>query len=235
MRRSVLNEVGEQPSNTADNLMMISHVQTRFPPTYGYDPGGLWTAKGLNTPGSNFPFNYTNNTFYNWIAPSFVGVRGSMMWHYNVWNQSAGTTTPYSVRVNRTTNVAGTLRNTYIQSTKTGANDASFWITRAADTGNGSALVNTSTQAGLSVAIPNYAHTLFVSTEASQYTIPSGNSVTNAKDIDGAELLVMLHPSQGQTTRCLSIEKWCGAGTDISLNYFINVPVWYSYRGTPAP
>ncbi len=150
------------------------------------------------------------------------------MWHYNVFNQSAGTQTPTPVRVQRATGTVG-------QVSKTGANDSAFWIKSATETGNGFALTSTQTQVGLSVSIPNYAHTLFTSTEAGQYSQPTGNSVTNARDIDGAELNVLLHPAQGQTTRCLTIEKYCGIGTDLSLNYFINVPVWYQYKTAPAP
>lgn len=239
LRRSCINEIWEAASNTTDQLALLSHTQTRFPLCYGYDPGAPWTAAGLAAPEEDFPFSYTRNTPYNWIAPAFAGVRGSMMWHYNFVNQSAGTFSQTSVKVTRTPfGYSGdTGRNFFTQATKTGINDASFWIANTQGTGGGTSLTNTVTNAGISVSLPNYSQALFQSTRADFAMTPGtgGTLIGNAYDEDFATLEVALHPAQGQTTRALTIEKYCGAGTDLSLNFFINVPVWYAYRGTPAP
>lgn len=238
LRRSYLNEVWEVASDTTNQLAIVSHTQTRFPLTYGYDPAGFWTAKGLITPASSFNFNYTFNTPYSWLAPAFAGVRGSMMWHYNFLNQSAGTFAQHAVKVTRNphgdqSNYVG--RSYYTQATKTGVNDASFYLANCTRSGGGTALTNTITNAGVSVSLPNYSQALMQSTDATAATSPDRTILTTASDQDYATLEVLLHPAQGQTTRCATIEKYCAAGTDLSLNYFINVPVWYQYRGTPAP
>lgn len=235
LRRTELNETWEEPSNTTDQLMLIKHFQKRFPPAYGYDPSGLWTAKGIAAPASTFPFNYVHNTYFNWFAPSFVGVRGSMFWTYNTTNQSAGTQTPHGIRVTRTYDVANATRTRATQAVKTGANDAYFWWTQTNRTGIGAALTNTQTQSGLSVSIPSYTTSLFCSTRPDQATSASGGYMPLARDKDGALLSIVMHPAQGQTTRGLTIEKYCGAGTDLSLIYFVNVPVWYSYSTAPTP
>lgn len=237
LRRSYLNEVWEVPSDTTNQLALVAHTQTRFPLCYGYDPAGPWTAKGLVDTAANKQFCYTLNTAYNWIAPCFAGVRGSMIWHYNVINQSAGTFAQHTVRVTRDPagKSGGTSRDYYIQATKTGINDASFWISKMKGTGGGSALTNTITNAGLSVSLPNYGSALMQSTRASAAMTPGSLTIPTASDEDFATLEVVLHPGIGQTTRGLTIEKYCGAGTDLSLNFFVNVPVWYDYRGTPAP
>lgn len=237
LRRSCLNEIWEVASDTTNQLAVISHTQTRFPLTYGYDTAGPWTAKGLIVTGSNFPFNYTFNTPYNWIAPCFAGVRGSMMWHYNFVNQSNATFAQHSVKVTRNPygSGGGTARTYSTQATKTGINDASFWLTSLVGSGAGTALTNTITNAGVSVSLPNYTHALMQSTDALCAMTPQKTVLSTASDEDFSTLEVILHPGQGQTTRGATIEKYCAAGTDLSLNYFINVPVWYQYRGTPAP
>lgn len=232
LRRTMLNEIWEEPSNTTDALYMIRHRQTRFPLAYGYDPNGLWTAKGLVTPASDFPFNYTLPTYLNWFAPCFLGIRGSMFWTYNFINQS---TIPHApVRVTRAT-VSSSFRTRSTQLAKTGANDAYFWWANTVRTGSGAALIHTSTQSGLSVSIPNYNHGLFQSTEQGEFTTPTGRSVPPAADRDGAHLDVPMHSLNGGGTRGVTIEKYCGAGTDLSLLYFVNCPVIYEYMSTPAP
>nr|URG14836.1 MAG: capsid protein [Picornaviridae sp.] len=235
MRRTMLNETWEEPTDITNQLGMIEHIQKRFPPAYGYDPNGLWTAKGIIAPATDFPFNYVNNTYYNWFAPAFIGVRGSMFWTYNVTNQSAGLNTPMPVRVSRTHAIQIATRTRRTQAVKTGANDAYFWWLNGFDTGTGAALTTTTTQQGLAVSIPNYNPALFCSTDQGENTFASGRSIPIARDIDGAVLSVQLHPAQGQTTRGLTIGKYCGVGTDFSLQYFLNVPVWFNYLGSTAP
>jgi len=239
LRRSYLNEIWEVASDTTNQLAIVSHTQTRFPLTFGYDPAGFWTGKGLVTPASSFPVNYTFNTPYNWIAPAFAGVRGSMMWHYNFYNQSSGTFAQHPVKVTRTAVAllagGGTSRQYLTQATKTGINDASFYVKNLEGSGGGLALTNTITNAGVSVSLPNYSHALMQSTDAAAATTPQRTVLVTASDEDFATLEVLMHPAQGQTTRCATIEKYCAAGTDLSLNFFINVPVWYQYRGTVAP
>lgn len=239
LRRSYLNEVWEVASDTTNQLAIVSHTQTRFPLTYGYDPAGFWTGKGLITTASSFPFNYTLNTPYNWLAPAFAGVRGSMMWHYNFYNQSTGTFAQHPVKVTRTATASqaggGTARQYFSQATKTGTNDAYFYMKNLESSGGGLALTNTITNSGVSVSLPNYSQSLMQSTDAATAITPQRSVLATSSDEDFATLEVLLHPAQGQTTRCATIEKYCAAGTDLSLNFFINVPVWYQYRGAVAP
>lgn len=236
LRRSYLNEVWEMSSDTVNQLALLSHTQTKFPLCYGYDPAGPWTAKGLIATTTDKNFSYTFNTAYNWIAPCFAGVRGSMIWHYNLVNQSAGTFAQTTIKVVRDPKgVSGsTGRRYYTQAVKNNINDASFWLKHMLGTGGGAAITNTVTNAGLSVSMPNYSHALMLSTRAECAMSPQ-TDIQTASDEDFATLEVLLHPGQGQSTRGVTIEKYCAAGTDLSLNYFVNVPVWYSYRGTPAP
>jgi hypothetical protein len=233
MRRSTRNEVSVIPSDTTNQLSIVRHTGTKFPLTYGYDPAGVHTAKGLNVPASDFPFNWVQNTTYSYLAPAFAGVRGSMMWHYNVTNQSNGTTCSMPITSTRTPDLS-VARTVTSLAVKTGANDARFYKIAATATGAGTAVTNNTTNAGLSVSMPMYNNVTFLSTSANRVNNPTDAGVDNSKDIDTYSLEVFLHPAQGQTTRAMTMHKYSAIGTDLSLNFFVNVPTLYEYISTPA-
>ncbi len=235
LRRSILNETWEVASDTTNQLAVVSHTTTKYPLPYGYDPAGPWTAKGLNATGSTFQFNYTANTYHNWLAPCFAGVRGSMMWHFNALASSANTGQNLTVRVSRSPTSSAISRDYFTQATKTGINDANFWLLNTARTHGGTAVTSTGTCAGLSVSIPNMSGALMQPTAKEAATNISSSPIAGTSDTDLMTLEIPLHPAQGTNTRCLTIEKYCAVGTDYSLIFFISCPVWFAYSGNPAP
>lgn len=232
MRRAVLNEVSVVTSNTTDEAMIAYWRRARFPLAPGYDPHGVHQARDYaNT--ANFNYNWTHMTLYNYLAPCFAGVRGSMMWHFNAVNQSAAGNAPTPVRVVRSPQFTSVARGELVLTTKTGPNDARFYALSCDPEAPGAALTTTTTNQGLSVSIPNCTNALFQSTRPECTTEPFASGVI-IPDEDLFTLEVVYQPKLGQSTRSAIVEKYVAAGTDLSLVYFINVPIWYQARYVPA-
>lgn len=231
MRRSVLNEVSVLATNTTDEILNAWWIRTRFPLHPGYDPNGRHLARN-NANTANVSYNWSHLTLYNYLAPCFAGVRGSMMWHLNAVNQSLGGNTPTPVRVMRAPGLT-IADGTSVLTTKTGPNDARFFALTCNQEAPGAALTTTTTNQGLSVSIPNYTNALFQSTIPGCVTNPYTAGVI-IPDSDRMATEVIYHPKLGQTTRAAFVERYNAIGTDLSLIYFINVPYWYEYRFEPG-
>lgn len=229
LRRFNLSSVWCEPNRAVDEkYTMIRQRFTRWPPYYGYDPNGLNSAKGLVVPASNFNFNYSQNTVYNWIAPAFVGQRGSMMWSFNT-----DTTKPLnSVKVIRVPQNPGVAVNTITSFVGgTASADTRYFRSVTEAQSNGSALTSQETQFGLTVLCPNYSQYRF------QTTTP-GNA-SNPTVVDGSDqdnLLLEISPTTGSTpidTTILKIWKYVSIGTDFNLHFFLNCPVYNLLSALP--
>jgi hypothetical protein len=235
LRRSCLNEMWLEPSDTTDFISMLQHSMTRWPVPYGYDPGGLQNATGLVS-GTSKPFNFTWSTPVNWILPAFVAVRGSMFWTFNVLGNSPAATAMNHIRVVRRPNVGvNASRSTYTQLNKNIGAGSTGTPIMSGLRGNmnagqsGQALTNGATNSGLTVGLPNYTKTKFQSTSPIKITTPV-NLDGSAQDTSILEVLSM--PLYGPTTRNVVVEKYVGIGTDFNVYWFLNVPTTYYYIGT---
>lgn len=231
IRRSALNEVLVIPSNTTDSFLYYWVRRTRYPVPPGYFSSGFQRARNY-TDTANVPYNWSKLHLISYLAPCFAGARGSIMWHINAYNQSAAGNTPTPVRVVRSPQYDATGSGTVSLTTKTGYNDARFFALNCEPEETGAALTVTTTNTGLSVSVPNYTPALFQSCTWNAMTTGATDTLINDEDYFTTE--VQYTPAQGQSTRCAQVERYCAAGTDFTLIYFINVPLWYEASFTPG-
>ncbi len=234
LRRFVMNEIWWEPNDNTSSLAIIQHNMTRFPLPYGFDPAGVNFATGPIA-GTSKPFNWTVSTPYNWIAPAFVGQRGSMQWLVNTNQNSANAAMIGHVSISRRPNVGVTATRTrYSRTTKNGnANQSqiSDVLSNLVATSGGTALTNVQTNAGLCVQLPNYSKFNFQSTSPAKITNPS---TVDGSNQDTSRLEYLMSPLYGATTRGLFIEKYAAIGTDFNVFFFLNVPTFFFYVTAPT-
>ena len=86
-------------------------VQSKYPPMPGYTSTAFDQAQKIST-ASPYGFNFTQMTYFAWVAPCFLGLRGSMRWHYNVISDRSNG--PNSIAVYRDPGVTGAAQSTVI-------------------------------------------------------------------------------------------------------------------------
>lgn len=219
LRRSNLIDVITPPTNTT-NLGVYKIYHTRFPPYYGYDPGGMMSAKGVIVPASNFPFNFTAWTPWHFLANCFVGQRGSMHWHYN-WEGPTDVTLRVSRRVNSTT----VTQLGYYGATAGTQSANALTLSKASQyTSGGTAVTNQITTAGLSVSVPNYTVFKFQSTDPLSATSPPNSG--GRYDGSNYEFVSVEIDNNGAVDDLSRgrLERYASVGTDYSLYFFLNCP-----------
>eukprot|EP00918_Siedleckia_nematoides_P055186 GHVU01120374.1.p1 GENE.GHVU01120374.1~~GHVU01120374.1.p1 ORF type:complete len:243 (+),score=2.00 GHVU01120374.1:70-729(+) len=211
---------------------------TAEPLYYGYDTNGINTATDLVS-GALETFNFVQVTPYNWIAPLFIGRRGSMFWHFNADCTGEGADYLGTLRVHRrdrpflstsAISVLGLDKGT-TSSTMRAFNcstSPSVTFPRFGSGAGGQALTAQQTQAGLSVAYPMYAKTKMFLTDWTQTTAGStvDDSAYNAYDVN---YIVRNDGGTGDQNKLL-LQMYSSIGTDFNFFYFINVPVFYTYN-----
>lgn len=214
--------------------------QSRRPPPPGYDPGAYTTAKGVETPATTYPFSYTGMTPMAWIAAAFVGSRGSIRWHYNLVNSGPNVANSIQV-VRRTATLSGTqqyLEGNYLALASAATTSKSIakkpsWTNNFIRGTEGVVLTNALTQAGVSVEYPMMSKYLFQNCNPTTYLL--GNSYDDT-DSDTYMILVNTNPASANLANC-TLERYCAAGTDFTLHFFLNSPNMYynaNAGGTPV-
>lgn len=234
LRRTNLISVWKSNVGSPNALQLQIKAFGKVPNFYGYDPAGIHSAKGTTVPASDFPFNYVLPCAYHWIAPGFIAQKGAGMWHFNIENPIPVT----SVQVVRD-NAHGLVA---AESTTTLAVgdvnvNARFYVSNFPQTSGGVALTNQLTNAGLSVSCPNYTEYKFQSTSPYNATLPPTSVTSNAFDgsaYDSYKLIVSGDGAQGPVSAGNKIWSYWGAGTDFSLYFFLNTPVFLRLPSVPA-
>jgi hypothetical protein len=219
LRRSNLIDV-TAPTTSSTNLGYWRVAQTRFPPYYGYDPGGINFAKGITAPAFDFAFNYVSSNPWNFVANCFVGQRGSMHWHYNWQGPSVVT-----MRATRNTNGTPSTTMAYVGAASGSiATNAKNLISNVTASSGATALVNQVTNAGLSISVPNYSVFKFESTDPLNSTRPT---LTGGR-YDGSYYEgVNIELNNNGPVQDLDegrLERYASIGTDYSLYFFLNCP-----------
>jgi len=219
------------------DICIFKQVFPRLPVFYGYDPNGLYSAKGITVPASNFNFNFVPVHPLAWVTCAFVGYRGSINWSCNVSaaSSSVGSTPITQLTLSRLpwNNFAGTAPSSSTTSSSivsgTASANANFLVNEY-QLGNstGLALTNQETNAGLNVSNPNYTWVKFMSTNT------SGDSVYDDSAYGKLALRGTAYASTGGAT-WLTTFKYAAAGTDFSVQFFLNVPTMYIYSSSVTP
>lgn len=233
LRRSVYSVTLVPTSDTGSKHVIYRHIHSRFPLYYGYDPNGINTANKVATVGTA-PFNFTKVTPYNWIAPMFMGQRGSMIWNVNV--DSFGTGAPISsIAIKRivATGGASVWSNTIAQPAALSVSSDTRFLNLYKGTGcAGMTLTNQITQSGVAASYPNYNMYRF------QFINP--NNVVAGNSVDGSladfyQMEVDYKPlASGKNVNNVTIDKYVSIGTDFTLFFFISTPTFQLLSTVPT-
>jgi len=204
-------------------------TMSKYPPSYGFDPFGIDTAKGLTATTTTFPFNFSKLQPMAYVQQCFIGSRGSVMWHFNVEDTgpSGAITIMRRPDLNATAGIA-----VKTQAGATASTIANFYAKNVPNYFSGGALTNQFTQAGLSASLPMYNNYKFVGANSALATqMPSSDGSGN----DASQLIVSYNGNAGPLPANMKIWSWAGIGTDYSVQFFLNCPTYYLYIGTIVP
>jgi hypothetical protein len=230
MRRSNLIDTWS-PVNVPTGTGTYVVNQTRFPLYYGYDPSGWNVAKGVNVPASNFPVNIVNMSPWHYIANCFIGQRGSVHWHFNVYRNSNA----YTMRAVRDTGAFNAPNASFLNgvlSTTSQSVNTYNQTYACTPTSGGAALVNTNTNAGLSVSVPNYSAFKFESTDPLNSSDPTVSGGRYDGSVYEGLAFEVDQDSGNYSLAGARIERYFGIGTDYTLHFFLNCPVLYALPET---
>jgi len=233
--------LGRKIPNTTDHGGLLFWYMTKFPPPVGYDPYGMYTAKGVETPATTYPYNYTNMTYLEWISAAFVGLRGSVRWHYNIDSDVDSVGVVSSVELRRLSNATlsspdGPQYVVTYSPADTYSQQASRLNTLAHEHNGGGGIVlsNTRGQPGISFEMPHMSGARFYHPNPKYWSRGTQGDQSNR---DTYKLSLSIKPSIRPNFQKTTLHRYCCAGTDFSLSFFLNVPPLYynpSMGGNPV-
>lgn len=234
MRRYTLYRTVSPQSNTSGRAVTFLSIQGRYPLAQGWDPNGINSAVGIAVPG-NHPYNYVINTPMTWMAPCFVGQRGSVNWIVNP-NSTEVLAHVSVTRLPQTGRSAADHHALSVKSNTDSENQAAGTIF-ALPTWKGLAgiaLTHQRTQTGFSVQLPMYSRFRMHSTNPHSYALGSAFDETN---VDSVAFAVSMKPAQsGLDTKTTYIDFYAAAGTDYTCFFFLQVPrIYVQVIPTPVP
>lgn len=240
LRRSTFTEcvVPAVDSQIPFSSVTVFHM-TKYPGAPGFDPNGTIPAiKQIPLAVGNAPANFTKQTPFTWIVPCFLGMRGSMIWHFNAesfYATGKNMTNVTIERVDKPLNTFNVFSTDVVESYRTDKTFTSNTIlggvamSRYNGTGTGGlSVVNQETQSGLSAGLPHYNPYRFVSARPEFYRKGSAEQNT---DRDTYELRVINRavPGNRNLYSSLVLNKYHSIGTDFTVFFFLGVPTIYEY------
>jgi hypothetical protein len=200
----------------------------KYPPFYGYDTNG-WQQARNQAGTANVKFNWTQTTPWHFIMPCFIGQKGSLHWQIT----TTGTGTPNFLQVMRANDRSITTIGQF--SVPTAATpyslDRNVWNSLA-PTLAGAAVTQGRVQPVLNFAIPNYTMMKFQACKPSKSTL----NTTSGSDWDGSdrEGYQVVSDLNGVSAAASAWVRHFSVGTDYNLYFFLCVPTWINYPGTPG-
>jgi len=218
---------------TAYNSGQISqtyNIRTFHIPRYpGYYTGGLTSLHGVISTGAYFAYNVVNWIPILWLAPCFIGLRGSFM--EVVMANCSSVIKLTSVRASRKPdNTSASIGVSGFTSTITTYPNNNYNSISLCDI-SGSSITNPATQANLNVLYPYMNRFKFKSTQPSYSNVAVGNE-DGLSDMHTIDISVM---GSGTSADFISYDSIIAAGPDMQLLFFTNVPTVYVYSGFPTP
>lgn len=229
MRRMMLNST-ITPVFLSNGVVLNRWTTTRFPLEYGYDPHGFSWAQTATGSDSYVPFNYSYGHFFNYIASAYVGVKGSFNWTYNLENTEPNAHLRV-IRLPEATLSASAMGS--VGTPLTSRSTVDNFIYKYSFGGSaGSSLTSQYTNSGLNVQVPMYTNYRFQTTCPANITAPTstdgGNTCAHAVEYVTTDVT----PNVNANAR---LWTYCGAGTDMNLYFFLNVPSMFIYSAVPDP
>jgi hypothetical protein len=213
-------------NDTTNVLNVTTYCWPRFPLFSGEDLDGIQETDVGAT------YNYVFNTHLNWMAPCYIGYRGSINWSVNLVNSYPVS----SIKIIRD-------QTTRTQATFTGVSGISDGHSQLKGSalypyaiGNsgltGMQLMNQNTQTGCRVQAPMYSRHRMMSCNPKTHTL--------GLDVDGSAYDNLMYRittqpvSSGINSKYAGGEYYVSAGTDFSFFMYLFVPTVYIYSD-PVP
>lgn len=231
LRRASLAYIRQGTADTASVCAWSTWMVGRLPPCPGYDVGGLDSAHGLVATGSTFAYNYSKLHPITYISAPFIGVRGSVIHHYNFTRgrpiqHLRVVRCPHSITTALSENFSAINGAT----PATTAYNALLYVSGGS---SGHALTNQQTQAGLSVSMPYYSNLKFSS------AAPVRGSTFATSDGSAYDTFLLETIFDDTLTdnnrRDLLLCDYASIGTDFTVHFFLNVPTLFRYASVPVP
>jgi hypothetical protein len=228
---------------TNNTYVLFRHYFKKYPNMPGYHNSGSYNALSQIDGTTSLPASYAWFSAFQLIVPCFLGMRGSMMWHFNAASGGGGTTAPNRERLatQRVTRIMDQIPENSGQqvifdavSTTGGPNNvAALAVANEPAGSSGLSLTNQMTQAGLSVLCPHYNPLRFVSTTPSLWNRGVATDETRFETYlwttkyNAASSNFFLRP--------FILEKYYSIGPDFNAFFFLNVPPLYIYSAPLTP
>ena len=230
LRRTVLSRVTATDVPGAVRVYKTQWHLPRTPMYPGFDLNGIDDATGHHS-GIPEKYNFVKETPYTYLAPCYLGRRGSMRWHFNT--DSADTFGSISIKRSLETRTHPKLTTFGTLALATSKSQlASFYTTTTESGAIGQSLINQNTQTGLSVEIPQY------SSVRMQTTNPFYNNLgavidDTTQDTMLVELITKPGSYATDPMEGTDVHMYSSIGTDFSLLKFLCVPIREFYASPP--
>lgn len=220
-RMCKLSQETTTSTGVANTVEIAKKVVARLPMTPGYLDVGYYSANKIYGTGT-YGYNFVEFTPIAYLAPAYIGYRGSVNYSFNV----TGAKAINSIKTYRNQDVLASFGTTGTVVTST----SQYARARLTSSGaRGLALTNQLTQSGVNVVLPMFSNSKFLSTQANAGNAP-GNYGT---DVDMLTIETDFpYPTSANTSIC--VDTYVGAGPDFSLCFYLNVPSLYTYNSQPT-
>jgi len=221
LRRTVLSRFSYVGADTTALIYAVRSVVSRFPYYLGWDPNGINSA--TSSIPSTLPYNFAHNTTYNWLAPCFIGQRGSSRWDVNL-SCPTPCGTILASRSKQSRVVGDSLAATAVATGGVAGTVPRFAVATLRNGGQGQCLNNQITQTGISFEVPMYSQYRMTSTDPRKQSV---GAPVDGSDVDSLRLDILLKPTLNTDTIVASthLEWYHSIGTDFSLLFFLRVPI----------
>jgi len=229
LRRSTLSRVSNLDSDSSPTVATLhTSLFYRYPLMPGYD------LNGIHTTTTAAAFNFVNWHFLSWFSPCYGGIRGAMNWTMNLSSRSNMGTFSVSRNNLGPRTLAKYYKTTNIPATPSHSAMANLFTRKGGwlEGSTGMAAVNQNSQTSLQVAAPNYSNRRFLNTNPISNTMGTSYDLTHT---DSLQLQLKYTTSSGAVAQSATVEYYAGAGTDLTLFWFLYVPVKYLYSSYPTP
>jgi hypothetical protein len=231
LRRSTLHSHWSSEATNTNPYVIFSSILSAFPYYFGYANtlrSGAGTNLGVDlaspvAPGVGRPFNWCYDSYLNWIAPAFIGWRGSINW---VINHNSGGRNASSIRVARDPFYVGDAFQSLQTTLNQNKNQQKQLYNASYGSMSGLALTNQQTNAGISVSIPFYSPFKFTPCNpyrANRWSQSDGSIIpwNTCIDLSGQQV------SGNNPVTSYKVDRYVAAGSDFTLLFFINAPTRY--------
>lgn len=219
--------------------------RTKYPAPNGYDPKSNTDARSALVPTTLKPYTYNINTPFSMVVPMYVGMRGSMLWHYEGLNYR-DTSSRAAVSVMRSTGSPSVSGGRLVHATTVSAESAinlttgvtdKFYMQLQTNVNNryiaGQTVIAKNPLDGKSMCLPEMNNLRFKAANPKYWIL--GDGVGHNDSIVTTDVV---SPSfSGLSTTGFQrniIRRYFSIGPDFTVFFMLGVPRLYKYALVPA-